>query len=356
MTVKEQEAALKLLLAKIAKDEKDPNLIHKAVTKEHAIVKVEVISTGSLGLDIALMVGGVARGRIIELIGTEQVGKTTMCLQIIANAQKDGGLCLYIDAEHALDLEYARKLGVDTEKLVLCQPDNGSQATRIAKEAVVSGLFAVVIMDSVASLVPEEELKKEITDANVGGLARLMSQSLKQLVPVVRKSKTCLVYTNQIRFKIGVMFGNPETTPGGQALKHYASMRIELRRQMSNNVKDEDGLIANGVTAKVIKNKVGMPGRKAEYMIYYGQGIDQAGEIITLALKYDLLEQAGAWLSYGTERIGQGRDKARAYLLEHPELCNNLRTKIMELAASGQIVVGLPDEAEDAEAVEANAV
>ncbi len=349
---KEDDKALQLLLASIAKKEQDPNLIHRAETKEHAIIKMEAISTGSLGLDNALMIGGVARGRITELIGAEAVGKTTMCLQILANAQKMGLRGLYIDAEHAIDLEYARKLGVNTKTLVISQPANGSQAIRILKESVDSGLFGVAIVDSVASLTPEDELKKEITDANVGLQARMMSQGLRQLTPVVHRNNTALIFTNQIRYKIGVMFGNPETTSGGQALKHYASMRIELRRHMSINAKDNEGIIANEVMAKVIKNKLGMPGRSAEYMIYYGQGIDQAGEIITLGLKYGFIEKAGAWFSHGSDRIGQGRDNARSYLIEHPDLFQDLRQRIMEQAAIGQIIVTLPPEDEISEAVE----
>ena len=348
MSSPEEERALDLLLASIAKKEKDPNLINHAETKEHAIVQVDVISTGSLGVDVALMVGGVARGRITEIMGDEQVGKSTMCLQTIANAQKRGLRGAYVDAEHAIDLNYARALGVDTTAMILSQPDNGSQAMRIVKDLVTSGLFGVVIVDSVASLIPEDELKKEISDANVGGLARLMSQGLKQLAPLVRKSNTALIFVNQIRFKIGVMFGNPETTPGGQALKHYTSMRINLRRHMSVNVANDDGLVANEVVAKIIKNKLGMPGRSATYMVYYGQGIDQAGEVITLGLKHDLIQQAGAWFSCQGERIGQGRDKARVYLLEHPELYDDLRRQILDLTAVGQVVVELPEEAAEA--------
>lgn len=291
--------------------------------------EIPVISTGSLSLDIALGVGGVPRGRVVEIFGPEGSGKTTLALQIIANAQKDGGIAAFIDAEHALDPGYARKLGVNLESLLISQPDYGEQALEIAELLVISGAVDVIAIDSVAALVPKAELEGAMGDQHVGLQARLMSQALRKLTGAIHRSKTCVIFINQLRMKIGVMFGNPETTSGGQALKFYASVRIDIRR--IGKVKEGEKVTGSRTIAKVVKNKVAAPFRSAEFDILYDRGISRTGDIVDLAVARNLITRLGTWYSYGEERIGQGREKAVQYLEENPSLINKLEEEILSL-------------------------
>jgi recombination protein RecA len=278
--------------------------------------EIEVVSTGSLGLDIALGVGGLPRGRIIEIYGPESSGKTTLTLHVLAEAQKVGGTCAFIDAEHALDPSYAKKLGVDIDALLISQPDTGEQALEIADTLVRSGAVDVIVVDSVAALVPKAELEGEMGDTHVGLQARLMSQALRKLTASISRSKCMLIFTNQIRSKIGVMFGSPETTTGGNALKFYASIRLDVRR--IGQVKDKDEVVGNQTKVKVVKNKVAPPFRVVEFDIVYGEGISKSGEIIDLGLKAGVVEKSGSWFSWNGQRIGQGRENAKTYMREHP--------------------------------------
>jgi recombination protein RecA len=287
---------------------------------------ISVIPTGSLAVDAALGVGGIPRGRVTEIFGPESSGKTTLSLQIIAQAQKLGGLAGFIDAEHALDAEYAKKLGVDTENLLVSQPDNGEQALEIAEMLIRSGAIDVIVIDSVAALVPKAEIEGEMGEAQMGLQARLMSQALRKLTAIVSKSGTSLIFINQIREKIGVMFGNPETTTGGRALKFYASIRIDIRRIAS--IKDGEVVVGSRTKVKVVKNKVASPFRQAEFDINYGEGISRAGELIDMGIEAKLVEKSGAWLSYGDLRIGQGRENAKQFLKDNPELADELETKL----------------------------
>ncbi len=280
------------------------------------------ISTGALSLDIALGVGGVPKGRIIEIYGPESSGKTTLALHIVAEAQKQGGNAAYIDAEHALDPEYSKKIGVNIEKLLISQPDTGEQSLEITETLVRSGAIDVIVIDSVAALVPKAELDGEMGDTHVGLQARLMSQALRKLTGTVSRSNTCVVFINQIRMKIGVMFGNPETTPGGRALKFYTSVRMEIRRITS--IKEGSDVVGNRTRVKVVKNKVAPPFRMTEFDIMYGEGISYEGDILDLALKGDIIEKTGAWYSYGDTRIGQGRENAKNYLKENPKERNKM--------------------------------
>jgi recombination protein RecA len=289
--------------------------------------EVPVIPTGSPSLDIALGVGGVPRGRVVEIFGPEGSGKTTLALQIIANAQKDGGIAAFIDAEHALDPGYARKLGVNLESLLISQPDYGEQALEIAELLVISGSVDVIAIDSVAALVPKAELEGAMGDQHVGLQARLMSQALRKLTGAIHRSKTCVIFINQLRMKIGVMFGNPETTSGGQALKFYASVRIDIRRV--GKVKEGEEVTGSRTIAKVVKNKVAAPFRNAEFDILYDRGISRTGDIVDLAVARNLITRVGTWYSYGEERIGQGREKAIQYLEENPSLANKLEEEIL---------------------------
>src|SRR6476619_5527279 len=286
---------------------------------------ISSISTGSIGVDAALGVGGVPRGRIIEIFGPESSGKTTLSLHVIAEAQKAGGLAAFIDAEHALDAEYAKKLGVDIDNLLVSQPDSGEQALEIAEVLVRSGAIDVIVVDSVAALVPRAELDGEMGDSHMGLHARLMSQALRKLTAIVSKSKTSLIFINQIREKIGVMFGNPETTTGGRALKFYASIRIDIRRIAS--LKDGDTVVGSRTKVKVVKNKCASPFRQAEFDINYGEGISHEGELLDMGLEAKIVEKSGAWLSYGDLRIGQGRENAKKFLRENPEHANAIATK-----------------------------
>jgi recombination protein RecA len=289
-------------------------------------VVMQVIPTGSLAVDAALGVGGIPRGRVIEIFGPESSGKTTLSLQIIGQAQKTGGLAAFIDAEHALDAEYARKLGVDTDNLLVSQPDNGEQALEITEMLIRSGAVDVVVIDSVAALVPKAEIEGEMGEAQMGLQARLMSQALRKLTGIVSKSKTSLIFINQIREKIGVMFGNPETTTGGRALKFYSSIRIDIRRIAS--LKDGDTVVGSRTKVKIVKNKCASPFRQAEFDINYGEGISREGELLDMGLEAKIVEKSGAWLSYGDLRIGQGRENAKQFLRENPELANEIETKL----------------------------
>ena len=286
------------------------------------LVPVSVIPTGSISLDAALGVGGFPRGRVIEIFGPESGGKTTMALHVIAQAQKAGGQAAFIDAEHALDPSYARRLGVDVDNLLVSQPDNGEQALEITETLIRSGGVDVVVVDSVAALVPRAELEGEMGDPQMGLQARLMSQALRKLTGIVSKSRTCLVFINQIREKIGVMFGNPETTTGGRALKFYASIRLDVRRIQS--IKEGDRVVGSRTRGKVVKNKVAAPFREAEFDIIYGEGISLEGDLLDVGVEHNIVEKNGTWLSYGGERLGQGRDNARIFLKEHIDI----RTKI----------------------------
>ena len=296
---------------------------------EGGVVKdVPVVSTGSLGLDIALGIGGVPRGRVVEIYGPESSGKTTLALQIVAEAQKLGGMGAYIDAEHALDLGYAKKLGVLTDDLLVSQPDHGEQALEIAETLVRSGAIDVLVIDSVAALVPKAEIEGEMGDSHMGLQARLMSQALRKLTGTIARSQTIVIFINQIRMKIGVMFGNPETTTGGNALKFYASVRMDIRR--IGALKDGDNVIGGRTRVKVVKNKVAPPFKEAEFDILYGVGISRDGEIVDLGSESGIVEKSGAWYSYGSERIGQGREAAKQFLKDHPETANEIMAKVME--------------------------
>ncbi|HET6519298.1 MAG TPA: recombinase RecA, partial [Geminicoccaceae bacterium] len=281
------------------------------------VVEIDTISTGSLGLDVALGIGGLPRGRVVEIYGPESSGKTTLTLHVAAEAQRQGGTCAFIDAEHALDPGYARKLGVNIDDLLISQPDTGEQALEIADTLVRSGAVDVVVIDSVAALVPRAELEGEMGDSHVGLQARLMSQALRKLTSSIARSKTMVIFTNQIRSKIGVMFGSPETTTGGNALKFYASVRLDIRR--IGQVKDRDVVVGNQTRVKVVKNKLAPPFRVVEFDITYGEGISKTGELIDLGVKAGVVEKSGAWFSYNSQRVGQGRENAKTFLREHPE-------------------------------------
>ena len=313
--------------------------------------QIEVIPSGSLGLDLALGIGGLPRGRIVEIYGPESSGKTTLALHAIAQAQKLGGTCAFIDAEHALDPIYARKLGVDVDNLLISQPDAGEQALEIADTLVRSGAIDVLVVDSVAALVPRAELEGEMGDSHVGLHARLMSQALRKLTGSVSKSKTMFIFLNQIRLKIGVMFGNPETTTGGNALKFYASVRLEIRR--IGQIKERDEVVGNQTRVKVVKNKLAPPFRQVEFDIMYGEGISKVGELIDLGVKASVVEKSGAWFSYDSQRIGQGRENAKQFLRDRPEMAESIEKKVRE--QSGQVantMIALPVDGEEADAAD----
>jgi recombination protein RecA len=312
--------------------------------------QIEVIPSGSLGLDLALGIGGLPRGRVMEIYGPESSGKTTLALHAIAEAQKRGGTCAFIDAEHALDPGYARKLGVDVDNLLISQPDAGEQALEICDTLVRSGAVDVVVIDSVAALVPRAELEGEMGDSHMGLHARLMSQALRKLTASVSRSNTMLVFLNQIRMKIGVMFGNPETTTGGQALKFYASLRMEIRR--IGQIKERDVVVGNQTRVKVVKNKLAPPFRQVEFDIMYGEGISKVGELIDLGVKAGVVEKAGAWFSYDSQRIGQGRENAKVFLREHKEIADQIEVKVREqsgVVANTMLASEDPEEALAAE-------
>jgi recombination protein RecA len=327
----------KLLAAAISQIEKDhgKGAIMRLGSRD-VLVPVSVIPSGCLSIDAALGVGGFPRGRVIEIYGPESGGKTTMTLHVIAEAQKLGGQAAFIDAEHALDPVYARKLGVDVDNLLVSQPDNGEQALEIAETLIRSGGVDIVVVDSVAALVPKAELEGDMGDPQMGLQARLMSQALRKLTAIVSKSRTCLIFINQIREKIGVMFGNPETTTGGRALKFYASMRIDIRRIQA--IKEGDVVVGSRTRAKVVKNKVAAPFREAEFDIVYGEGISREGDLIDLGVDKGLVEKSGTWMSFGGERMGQGRENARTFLKEHKDIRDKLENalrKKLEIAIPG---------------------
>ncbi len=308
-------------------------------------VEVDAISTGSLGLDVALGIGGVPRGRVIEIYGPESSGKTTLTLHIVAEAQKKGGTCAFVDAEHALDAAYAKKLGVDIDNLLISQPDTGEQALEIADTLVRSGAIDVLVIDSVAALVPKSELEGEMGDSHVGLQARLMSQALRKLTSSISKSGTVVIFINQIRMKIGVMFGNPETTTGGNALKFYASVRLDIRR--IGAIKKGDDVIGNQTRVKVVKNKVAPPFKVVEFDIMYGEGISKTGELLDLGVKAGVVEKSGSWFSFDSQRIGQGRESAKQFLKENSDVADTIEARIRENAGllAGAIAVSR-DEAE----------
>ena len=315
--------ALKLTIDKIDKDYGKGSVMMMGDKVE---APMEVISTGSIGLDAALGIGGVPRGRVIEIYGPESSGKTTIATHIIAEAQKKGGICAFIDAEHAFDSAYAQKLGVDVDNLLISQPDYGEQALEIADRLILSGALDVVVIDSVAALVPKSELEGEMGDSKMGLQARLMSQALRKLTATINKTNTVCIFINQLREKIGVMFGNPETTTGGNALKFYASVRLDIRRIAQ--IKDGDEAIGNRAKVKVVKNKVAPPFRSAEFDIIFGQGISKVGEIIDMGVELGIVQKSGSWFSYDTNKLGQGRDTVKELLKDNPELANEIEAKI----------------------------
>jgi len=325
-----KDKALKMALDKIEKDFGKGSIMRLG---DKSSVNVDCIPTGALALDIALGVGGVPRGRVIEIYGPESSGKTTLAQHIVAEAQKKGGIAAFIDAEHALDPEYAKNLGVNVDELLISQPDTGEQALEIAEELVRSGAIDVIVIDSVAALVPKAEIEKAMDEQQMGLQARLMSKALRKLTGIVGKTNTTVIFINQLRQKIGVMYGNPETTTGGNALKYYASVRLDIRR--FDSVKNKDGEdIGNRVRVKVVKNKVAPPFRVAEFDIVYGKGICALGNILDVAVNMDIVKKAGAWFSYNDEKLGQGRDKSKEFLSEHPEILKEIEEKVRETLAN----------------------
>jgi recombination protein RecA len=322
----EKLKALQLTLDKLEKSYGKGTIMKLGDT---VIEPIEVISTGSLGLDIALGVGGLPKGRVVEIYGPESSGKTTLAIHAIAESQKKGGIAAFIDAEHAFDRFYAKKLGVDVENLLISQPDNGEQALEIADNLIRSGAIDILVIDSVAALVPKAEIEGEMGDSKMGLQARLMSQALRKLTGTISKTGCCCIFINQLREKIGVMFGNPETTTGGNALKFYASVRLDVRR--ISQIKDTDEVSGNRVKVKIVKNKVAPPFRVAEFDIMFGEGISKAGEVIDLGVEHNIIKKAGSWFSYGDTRLGQGRDAVKQLLLDNPELMDELEGRIKEV-------------------------
>lgn len=327
----EKIKALKLTIDKIEKDFGKGSVM---MMNERGDRQLEVISTGSIGLDVALGVGGVPKGRIVEIYGPESTGKTTIAIHIIAEAQKKGGVCAIIDAEHAFDSAYAQKLGVDIDNLLISQPDYGEQGLEIADRLILSGALDVVVIDSVAALVPKGELEGEMGDSKMGLQARLMSQALRKLTATISKTNTVCIFINQLREKIGVMFGNPETTTGGNALKFYASVRLDIRRMAQ--IKDGDEAVGNRVKVKVVKNKVAPPFRAAEFDIVFGEGISKAGEIIDMGVDMNIIQKSGSWYSYNSDKLGQGRDSVKQLLIDNPELAGEIELKIREKIKEAQ--------------------
>ena len=323
-----QQEKLKALQAAMSKIEKDFGKGSIMRMGDENIQNVEVIPTGSIGLNAALGVGGYPKGRIIEIYGPESSGKTTLAIHAIAEAQKQGGIAAFIDAEHAFDRFYAQKLGVDVNSLGISQPDNGEQALEIADQLIRSAAIDIIVIDSVAALTPKKEIEGDMGDSAVGLHARLMSQALRKLTSTIAKTNTTCIFINQLREKIGVMFGNPETTTGGNALKFYASVRLDIRRVTS--LKDGDEVIGNQVRVKVVKNKVAPPFRKAEFEITFGEGISKVGEILDLGVEFGIIKKSGSWFSYGDSKLAQGRDATKAILKDNPELCEELEAKVME--------------------------
>src|SRR4026208_1437761 len=324
-TNNEKLKALKLTMDKIEKDYGKGSVM---MMNEKGINEMEVVSTGSIGLDVALGIGGLPRGRVVEIYGPESSGKTTIATHVIAEAQKKGGMCAIIDAEHAFDSSYAQKLGVDIDNLLISQPDYGEQALEIADRLILSGALDVVVIDSVAALVPKSELEGEMGDSKMGLHARLMSQALRKLTATISKTNTICIFINQLREKIGVMFGNPETTTGGNALKFYASVRLDIRRM--SQIKDGEEAVGNRVKVKVVKNKVAPPFRSAEFDIIFGEGISKSGEIVDMSVELGIVQKSGSWFSYNNDKLGQGRDTVKQLILDNPELANELEGKIRE--------------------------
>ncbi len=325
----DREKAIDLALSQIEKQFGKGAIMR--LGNDEPLPDVAAISTGALSLDIALGVGGVPRGRVVEIFGPESSGKTTLALHIVAEAQKLGGIAAFIDAEHALDIGYARKLGVRTDDLLVSQPDTGEQALEITEMLVRSGAIDVLVIDSVAALVPKAEIEGDMGDSHMGLQARLMSQALRKLTGIISKSNCCVIFINQIRMKIGVMFGNPETTTGGNALKFYASVRMDIRKIAA--LKKGDEVIGSRTRVKVVKNKVASPFKEVEFDILYGEGISREGDVLDLAVDRNIVEKSGAWYSYGKERIGQGRENARVYLREHPEALAEIESSLRALIA-----------------------
>ncbi|HMK05410.1 MAG TPA: recombinase RecA [Ferruginibacter sp.] len=321
----EKFKALKLTMDKIDKDFGKGSVM---MMSDKGVVEQEVISTGSIGLDMALGIGGLPKGRVVEIYGPESSGKTTLAIHVIAEAQKKGGMCAFIDAEHAFDSAYAQKLGVDIDNLLISQPDYGEQALEIADRLILSGALDVVVIDSVAALVPKSELEGEMGDSKMGLQARLMSQALRKLTATISKTNSCCIFINQLREKIGIMFGNPETTTGGNALKFYASVRLDIRRMAQ--IKDGDESVGNHVKVKVVKNKVAPPFRQAEFDIIYGEGISKVGEIIDMGVELGIVQKSGSWFSYNSDKLGQGRDSVKQLMLDNPEMANEIEAKIRE--------------------------
>jgi recombination protein RecA len=334
MSSAEKLKALQLTLDKLEKSYGKGTIMKLGET---AIEPIDVISTGSIGLDIALGVGGLPKGRVIEIYGPESSGKTTLAIHAIAESQKNGGIAAFIDAEHAFDRFYAKKLGVDVENLLISQPDNGEQALEIADNLIRSGAIDIIVIDSVAALVPKGEIEGEMGDSKMGLQARLMSQALRKLTGTIAKTGCCCIFINQLRDKIGVMFGNPETTTGGNALKFYASVRLDIRRV--SQIKDTDEVSGNRVKVKIVKNKVAPPFRIAEFDIMFGEGISKAGEIIDLGVDYNIIKKSGSWFSYGDSRLGQGRDAVKQLIMDNPELAEELEAKIKETVTGDKLAV-----------------
>ena len=324
----EQNGKLKALQSALEKIEKDFGKGSIMKLGDDKITDIEVIPTGSIGLDVALVVGGYPKGRIIEIFGPESSGKTTLAITAIANVQKKGGIAAFIDAEHAFDRFYAEQLGVDTDNLYISQPDNGEQALDIAEQLIRSAAVDIVVIDSVAALTPKAEIEGDMGDSRVGLHARLMSQALRKLTATISKTKTTCIFINQLREKIGVMFGNPETTTGGNALKFYASVRIDIRR--AGTIKEGDTPVGSETRVKIVKNKVAPPFRKAEFEITFGQGISHTGELVDLGTEYDILKKSGSWFSYGETKLAQGREATKKMLDDNPELAEEIETKIIQ--------------------------
>jgi len=322
---KEKLKALEVTIGKLEKDYGKGTIMKLG---DRAIENIQVISTGSIGLDAALGIGGLPRGRVIEIYGPEASGKTTLAIHAIAEAQKNGGIAAIIDAEHTFDRNYAEKLGVDVENLLISQPDNGEQALEITDNLIRSGALDIIVIDSVAALTPKAEIEGEMGDSKMGLQARLMSQALRKLTANISKTNTSCVFINQLREKIGVMFGNPETTTGGNALKFYASVRLDIRK--TNQLKEGEEIIGNRTRVKIVKNKLAPPFRKADFDILYGEGISQLGEIVDLGTDFNIIKKSGSWFSYGETKIGQGRDAVKQILKDNPELYDELKTKVSE--------------------------
>ncbi|MDR1387074.1 MAG: recombinase RecA [Propionibacteriaceae bacterium] len=336
MTVADRGKALEAALAQIEKQHGKGSVMRLG---ERPLDPIEVIPTGSVALDIALGIGGLPRGRIVEIYGPESSGKTTVALHVIANAQAAGGVCAFIDAEHALDPDYAQKLGVDTDQLLVSQPDNGEQALEIADTLVRSGALALIVIDSVAALTPRAEIEGEMGDSHVGLQARLMSQALRKMTGALSGARTTAIFINQLREKIGVMFGSPETTTGGRALKFYSSVRLDVRR--IETLKDGAEMVGNRTRVKVVKNKVAPPFKQAEFDILYGEGISAEGSLIDLGVEHGIIRKAGAWFTYDTEQLGQGKENARNYLKANPEVAREIESKILARVGLGAVPEGV---------------